>query len=246
MLKGNFNKITKQFLAVITDRLTLRKKCPYLQFFWSAFSCIWTACREIQSISPHLVRMRENMDQKNSKFGHFSRSVTFADIILKIEHSLGIQWLSVKLKWVSARSWNMKEIYWLIYGKETFCYSLEVVPRIRFYSSILGSKYVNITRPLTFDTTFDPARPQLVNQLSNVEFAFHPRLVSKSLHLYVSFHFIYGFLKFFGIWFKKYIKNVAVILFRISRNFYRKINASLPEVKKNTSFQDKHFVATEK
>ena len=32
-----------------------------------------------------------------------------------------------------------------------------------------------------------------------------------------------------------YIKNVAVILFRISHNFYRKINASSPEVKTRPS-----------
>ena len=30
--------------------------------------------RCVQSISPYSVRMRENMDQKNSEYGHFSRS----------------------------------------------------------------------------------------------------------------------------------------------------------------------------
>ena len=39
-------------------RKTLRKKCPYSGFFWSVFSCIRT----------------ENIDQKNSKYGHFSCS----------------------------------------------------------------------------------------------------------------------------------------------------------------------------
>ena len=81
MLKGNFNKVTKQFLAVFTDRLTLHEKCSYLEFFWSVISCIQTKYGEIQSIFPHLIRMWENTDQKNSQFGHFSRSVTFSEII---------------------------------------------------------------------------------------------------------------------------------------------------------------------
>ena len=41
---------------------TMRKTCPYSELFWSAFSCIWTECREIRSISPYSVRMRENAD----------------------------------------------------------------------------------------------------------------------------------------------------------------------------------------
>ena len=52
----------------------LQEKSPYLEFFWSAFSCISTEYGEIRNISPYSVRMRENTDQKNSKPGHFSRS----------------------------------------------------------------------------------------------------------------------------------------------------------------------------
>ena len=52
----------------------LRKKCPYLELFSSIFSCIWTKYGEIRSISPYLARMRENADQNNSEYGHFSRS----------------------------------------------------------------------------------------------------------------------------------------------------------------------------
>ena len=51
--------------------LSLRKKCPYSGFFWSVFSRIWTEYEEIIRISPHLVQMRENTDQKNSEYGHF-------------------------------------------------------------------------------------------------------------------------------------------------------------------------------
>ena len=43
------------------DFTILRKKCPYSELFWSVFSHIWT-------------EMRENEDQNNSEYRHFSRS----------------------------------------------------------------------------------------------------------------------------------------------------------------------------
>ena len=49
----------------------LRKKCPYSEFFWSLFSRIRTEYVEIRSISPYLVRMRENTDQNNSEYGQY-------------------------------------------------------------------------------------------------------------------------------------------------------------------------------
>ena len=49
----------------------MRKKCPYSELFWSAFSRIWTEYGEVLRISPYSVRMRENADQNNSKYGHF-------------------------------------------------------------------------------------------------------------------------------------------------------------------------------
>ena len=55
--------------------LSLRKKCPYSELFWSVFFPIRTEYGEIQSISPCSVRTRENMDQNNSEYGHFSRRV---------------------------------------------------------------------------------------------------------------------------------------------------------------------------
>ena len=56
-------------------KLSLHEKCPHLELFWSAFSHICTEYGEIRSISPYLVWMRENMDQNNSEYGHFSSSV---------------------------------------------------------------------------------------------------------------------------------------------------------------------------
>ena len=53
---------------------SLCKKRPYSEFFWSVFSGIRTEYRGVRSISPKLVQMRENTDQKNSEYGHFLRS----------------------------------------------------------------------------------------------------------------------------------------------------------------------------
>ena len=50
---------------------SLRKKCPYLELFWSVFSRIRTEYREILRISAYSVWMRENTDQNNSEYGHF-------------------------------------------------------------------------------------------------------------------------------------------------------------------------------
>ena len=55
----------------------LYEKCPYLEFFWSVFSRIWTEYGEIESTSQLLVQMWENTDQKNSEYGHFSSSAKY-------------------------------------------------------------------------------------------------------------------------------------------------------------------------
>ena len=50
---------------------SLRKMCKYSEFLWYVFSRIWTEYRDLLWRSPYSVRMRENTDQKNSKYGHF-------------------------------------------------------------------------------------------------------------------------------------------------------------------------------
>ena len=70
----NFAKFTGKHLCKILFFNSLREKCPYSELFWSAFSRIRTEYGEIRSISPYSVRMRENTDQNNSEYGHFSRS----------------------------------------------------------------------------------------------------------------------------------------------------------------------------
>ena len=43
-------------------------------FLWRNQDCVKCPCSEIFRISPYSARMREKKDQKNSKYGHFSRS----------------------------------------------------------------------------------------------------------------------------------------------------------------------------
>ena len=54
--------------------ISLREKCPYSELFWSAFFGIRIEYEEILCISPYSVRIRENAEQNNSEYGHFSRS----------------------------------------------------------------------------------------------------------------------------------------------------------------------------
>ena len=48
------------------------------------FSRIRTDYREIRSTSPNSVRIRENTDQNNSEYGHFSRSIK--STVVKANH----------------------------------------------------------------------------------------------------------------------------------------------------------------
>ena len=61
--------------AQIHINVSLPKKCRYLGLFCSAFSRIWTGYGEMWIISPRSVQMRENVDQNNPEYRHFSRSV---------------------------------------------------------------------------------------------------------------------------------------------------------------------------
>ena len=71
------------FCATIAS---LRKKFPYSELFWSVFFHIWTEYGKIRSISPYLVRMRENADQNNSEYGHFSRSACYRHFTRILTH----------------------------------------------------------------------------------------------------------------------------------------------------------------
>ena len=49
------------------------EKCLYSEFFWSVFSRFWTDYIGLWS-AENAVQMRENMEQKNSEYGHILRS----------------------------------------------------------------------------------------------------------------------------------------------------------------------------
>ena len=59
------------------ETLTLREKSPYSEFFWSVFFRIRTKYGEFRSLSPYLVLMQENTDQKNAEYGLLSRCAYF-------------------------------------------------------------------------------------------------------------------------------------------------------------------------
>ena len=61
----------------LSSSFSLHKKCPYLELFCSAFSRTRTEYGEIRSISPYSVRVRENAEQNNVEYEHFSCSLFF-------------------------------------------------------------------------------------------------------------------------------------------------------------------------
>ena len=63
------------FNWVLNTPLTLREKCLYSE---------WVVFFSILRISPYSMQMRENTDQKNSEYGHFSHSVTVAEKVVLI------------------------------------------------------------------------------------------------------------------------------------------------------------------
>ena len=78
-----------------TLKITLRRKCPYSELFWLVFSRIWTEYREMGSISPYAVQMRENADQNNSDYGHLRsiiyQSDTYYEDLLELSNSVSIR-----------------------------------------------------------------------------------------------------------------------------------------------------------
>ena len=66
-----WSKVLLDFTMTQSERLTLRKKCPYSELFWSAripkFSRIRTEYGEILRISPYSVIMRENAGKMRTR-----------------------------------------------------------------------------------------------------------------------------------------------------------------------------------
>ena len=82
------NKFQKHYLPLY-EYLALREKFPYPKFFRSVFSLNRIEYGEIWSISPHSVRMREYVDQKNSEYGNFLYSVDSEEYSVKL-HQDGV------------------------------------------------------------------------------------------------------------------------------------------------------------
>ena len=71
----SLHEISKKYVAMLLR--ALREKCPYSELFWSAFSRLRTEYRDIRSIFQNSAQMRENADQNNSEYEHFSSSEAF-------------------------------------------------------------------------------------------------------------------------------------------------------------------------
>ena len=68
------NPTSALLTTLLTENFSLREKRPYSEFFWPPVSRIRTKYGETPRISQYSVRMRENTDQKNFEYGHFSCS----------------------------------------------------------------------------------------------------------------------------------------------------------------------------
>ena len=102
--------------------IALRQKCQNLELFWSAFSRIRTEYGEILLISSYSVRMRENANQNNSKYGHFLRS----DNVCILKYTLSVSELNGILCW--------------IFG----CHS---TPRLIWYAQVQNNEQGNVNTP---------------------------------------------------------------------------------------------------
>ena len=71
----NWAKFAGKRLSLLTANIKLHGKCRHSELLWSVFSRIRTEYGEVLRVSPYSVRMRENRDQKNSKYENFLRSV---------------------------------------------------------------------------------------------------------------------------------------------------------------------------
>ena len=130
---------------------TLREKCPYLEFFWSVFSHIRIEHREIRSISQYSVRsisqysigMRKNTEQKNSEYGHFSRSTKqemFFLIFIKDFDKVWRNSIIFKLKQLIFSRIGNKELHWMFEFLLGSCYC-NSLPGIHFGSWTILNLY---------------------------------------------------------------------------------------------------------
>ena len=63
---------TSKLFLIFNNEWHCVKSVKIPSFFWSIFFCIWLEYEDLLRKSLYSVGIRENMDQKNSVFGHFS------------------------------------------------------------------------------------------------------------------------------------------------------------------------------
>ena len=80
MFKSVKKSLKSRLLALAANESVFSYSGPHFPPFRNG-------CGEIRSISLYSVRMRENADQNNSKYGHFSRSGLLAGRVLFIAYS---------------------------------------------------------------------------------------------------------------------------------------------------------------
>ena len=82
--------------------VSLRKKCPYSNFFWSIFSRIRTECGDLRRKSPYSVRMQENMDQKTPNTDTFRAVYVVINLfnpnVLIVQKP--INWFAIQIGWL--------------------------------------------------------------------------------------------------------------------------------------------------
>ena len=69
-------------------RLSLRKRYPYSELFWSLFARIWTEHGEILRISPYSVQMRENLGKMRTRITPNTDSFYPVDDAYKLRNNL--------------------------------------------------------------------------------------------------------------------------------------------------------------
>ena len=82
--QGNLSIRATELAVIVSSRyyfiqmqscINLTKNLYFRELYSTfVFFRIWTECEEILRISPYSVRMQENVDQNNSKYGYFLRS----------------------------------------------------------------------------------------------------------------------------------------------------------------------------
>ena len=88
--------VTLKITVTLSAIYSVREKCSYSELFWFAFSRIRTEYGEIRRYS---VRMRENADQNNSKYGSFLHNLLSIIICSNNYVTLAITALSATFLW---------------------------------------------------------------------------------------------------------------------------------------------------